>query len=396
VDIPWLAKEGAVLGNAPGTPKRPLVAGGGGAIGSNLVVLLANSPGCERVRVLDMRPPSAEVLAGIEDKVEFVEFRFGSGSFERLVDAVRNIDCCFVLFTAHPMLATLEEFIATNVQGVESITKACAEAGVSRIVFSSSIAVSNMYVESFNQVESDPLPPLESYELPYDVTKRQGEEIVLAANSKDGKLRTCACRFGGVLLHPRDFFFAYVWPIIPGVCMGPLAKPVDWMDGRDVSRALLMAAQALQVRPEGVAGEAFRTTSCGTPWCSGKVARVVAEVLRYPFIPIPPLLTRVTCAVLGAHFHAKRLLGCRVPGMPLHKVISTSFYQKTFDNSKAQKRLGFFPKISVPEAVERVVDLWVLETGARRGPFLGLFSLSLLSLAASGAALAALARWQRR
>ncbi len=65
VDVQWLSKEGQVLGSAVGTPRRPLLAGGSGLVGSNLLVLLANSPGVEKIRVLDMFPPNKAVTAGI-------------------------------------------------------------------------------------------------------------------------------------------------------------------------------------------------------------------------------------------------------------------------------------------------------------------------------------------
>jgi len=334
-------------------------------IGSNLLVLLANSPGCEKVRVVDLRPPSPDVVRGIEDKVEFVEGRFGPGTYDRLLEAAKGTDCVFMVFTPHVMHATSEEFYSTNVTGVNELTRACVDAGVRRIIQTSSIAISHMFVESFNQAESVPFPAIETYQSPYDISKRQGEEIVLAASSL-GKVRTCSIRAGGVLLGPRDFLFSNVWPIIPGVFIVPLGKPVDWIDGRDVSRAMLLAAQALQERPRDVEGQAFWVT--GIPVQPGEVARITAGLLRYPFVPLPMIFAAGLCFALRVAYYAMRLLGCRVPGVRPDQIVSAAFYQKTFDNSKVRKALGFEAKFSLEESCSRVVDLYLQENGRSRGP----------------------------
>mmetsp|Transcript_41694 Transcript_41694/g.89516 ORF Transcript_41694/g.89516 Transcript_41694/m.89516 type:complete len:407 (+) Transcript_41694:128-1348(+) len=381
LDFAWLAKEGELLGGLPGTPRYPAIAGGAGLVGSNLLLLLANSPLCEKIRVVDMLPPAPAVLKGIEDKVEFVQGRFGPGERERLTKAVFGCDCIFMVFTPNVHRAPEQQFYLTNVNGVEELTRAAIDAGVKRIVYTSSIAMSNMMVESFHQAESDPLPPLETYQTPYDISKRKGEELLFQIVSASPSVKACALRFAGVLLGPYDFFFAYVWPIIPGLMILPLGKPVDFMDGRDVVRALMMASQALEVRPQEVAGEAFWCT--GVPHRPGELGRVAAKCLRYPFGSIPDFVTTVVVAVLRVHHSFKKMLGLPLPGVRPDQFVSAAWYEKTYNQEKAKKAFGFEVKVPLEEAVSRVVDLWLLEKGYGRGPGV------LLEVLAKSAALAA-------
>eukprot|EP00929_Paragymnodinium_shiwhaense_P097584 TRINITY_DN5921_c0_g1_i3.p1 TRINITY_DN5921_c0_g1~~TRINITY_DN5921_c0_g1_i3.p1 ORF type:complete len:225 (-),score=25.23 TRINITY_DN5921_c0_g1_i3:423-1097(-) len=182
VDIPWLRDEGAALAGA-GVPRQPLVVGGSGLIGHNLWVLLVNTPGCEKVRIADVNPPNPLVLKEVdENKVEFVQHRFGTDGHDALVEVVKGCDCVFWLVTPHVQLGTNEEFYKTNVEGVEHLLKACEAAGVERLVFTSSIACANTFVACVNQSEDHPLPPLESYESPYDITKRKGEDSCISAD----------------------------------------------------------------------------------------------------------------------------------------------------------------------------------------------------------------------
>lgn len=382
VDVQWLSKEGQVLGSAAGTPRRPLLAGGSGLVGSNLLVLLANSPGVEKVRVLDMFPPNKAVIAGIEDKIEFVKGRFAPGEYDRLKSAAEGCDCVFMVFTPNVHRAKLHEFYETNVDGARELTKACIDAGVTRIVYASSIAVSSMAVQSFNQSESVPFPPIEEYDSPYDITKRKGEELVLEATKSNPHVLACALRFGGILLGPRDFFFDYIWPAIPGLILVPMGSIVDWMDGRDVSRALLMAAQGLAEKPAEIAGQSY--------WCTGirlrpgELAQITARCLEFPFMRLPMDLLPVVCWVWYLWYYIRAAVGIQVPGVREDQIFAAAFTQKTFDNSKVRKDLGFETKVALEDSCSRIVDLWLAENGFSRGPsqFLIFLLGSLIALVA--------------
>jgi nucleoside-diphosphate-sugar epimerase len=231
-------------------------------------------------------------------------------------------------------------------------------------VYLSSIAVTNHFIESHQQKESDGLPSMDLYFSPYDITKRRGEEMVLAANSES--LRTCALRPGGILLSPHDFTFRNALQNIGG--MNFLAKPsgmkqIDFIDGRDVVRAMLLASQALEAKPEGVAGEAFFCTK-GEAADPGELAVMCKAHLGWPLLPVPEMLTRTVAFGVQLKYIARKALGLHVTGVPPHKFMQMAFMEQTFDNSKIRERLGFQPKVPVADAVARICTIYKQEAGA--------------------------------
>lgn len=348
------------------TPRRPVLIGGSGLIGCNMLVLLANTPGCERIRVVDVHPPSALVIADAKipaDKVEFFAHRLGTDSRESLAAAFEGVDCVFSMVTPPVQLGTAEDFQRTNVDGVENIIAACLAKGVPRLVFLSSIAVSNHMVESLEWSEEVPLPPLETYQSFYDRTKRRGEELVLAAN-QPGVLATCALRPGGVMLSPHDFTFRNLF-IIPGIFVAPSAtKKVDFIDGRDVCRGMLMAAQALAEGGKCVAGEAFWMTK-GEACDTMEVARIANKCMGWHLIVIPMAFVRLAIFFKWLQYCVTKSLGFKVAGFPAHIFMKVCMIEQTFDNSKIQRVLGYRPKVPIPDAVARICELYRQERKAR-------------------------------
>lgn len=361
VDVKWLSTEALALDRPGATPRRPLIAGGAGLVGSNLLVLLANCPSCERVRVLDLGPPRKAVIADILDKVEFIQFRLGVDDDSRLREALEGVDCVYSLVTPHIQIGTVEEFKLTNVRGVDQLARACKESGVGRLVHLASSAVVNHYISHDNSKEADEPPPLESYQSPYDRTKRRGEEIALQANAQDG-LRSCSIRCSGIFLSPWDFAWKNMWPLIPGlpVILQPDGYRIDFIDGRDVARALVMAAQGLEERPELVAGEAFYVTK-GAALMPGDVSRATADILNYRHVTLPEFVVRIVMVMCAIVHFIKQMLRMRVPGVSMYMFMSMMFIPQTFDNSKALDVLGFKPKVAMDDSIRRIVDLYRLE-----------------------------------
>jgi len=368
VDVKWLAKE-AVLAGTSSAPRRPVVVGGSGLLGSNLVVFLAHVPGVACIKVVDMRPPRPEVgeaLRKVGVVLEFVEYCLGSdGNEETLESVVEGSDCVFSTVTPHVQHATEEQFYATNQEGVKRLVEACVAKGVPRMVHLSSIAVTSHFVDSINQSEADPLPPMENYLSPYDLSKLYGERTVLNTNGAGG-LATCSIRVGGIMLSPWDFIFANFWPVIPGLFFAPQGKNIDFMDGRDVCRALLMAAQGLQDHPKDVAGEAFFVTKAnGASVSPGGLGKHCAKHLGFPIIHVPDWVIWFACFWVLLYHHVRKWSGCRVPGVPPHRFLQMPYSEQTFDNSKARGILGFSPKLDLDDSVSRIVSLYLQEQRQR-------------------------------
>lgn len=376
VDVDWLAEEAVSLASlSTATPRCSLVVGGSGLLGANLVVLLAKTPGCEFVRVLDVKPPSLEVLEAAP-KVEFVHHRLGgdgTGSEqdiakqeEELLNALDGVDCVFSTVTPHVQHATESDFYSTNITGVQRLVDVCLKKGVTRLVHLSSIAVTSHFIASVHQTEDQLLPSLKSYESPYDISKRHGEDWVLDANGT-GKLSTCSLRAGGIFLSPWDFVFANLWPIIPGLIIQPWGKKIDFIDGRDVCCAMLLAAQGLEDKPEKVAGEAFFITK-GESWHPGEIAKYGAQQLGLPFLIVPDWAIHIAYVLVWMFHMTRKNLGLCVPGIPPHRFLMMLFNEMTFDNSKAHNVLGWSPKVKLCDSIDRIIELYQNQRGPASRP----------------------------
>jgi len=338
-----------------GTPRRPLVVGGACHVGRELIVLLANTHECEEIRVLDIVKPDTAVVENggvLKDKMTFTNHRLGTDPIDQLDSVLDQVDCVFMSITPHVQNAPEKDFYSTNQEGVRLLVDACVKKDLPRIVFLSSIAVTNHFIPSENWTEDKGLPAKELYESPYDITKRAGEEAVLAANGT-GKLKTCALRPGGIMTSVDDFIFTNMF-MLPGFVPKPSGVAVvDFIDGRDVCRGMLLAAKALETSSEGVAGEAF-FLSKGEGLNTGTLAEMTARRLGWQCIPVPKFVILLTIGSLRVVHKLKNALGFQVPGIPPHKFVQLAFFQQTFDNTKAKIKLGYEAKVSSVQAVNDV------------------------------------------
>jgi len=180
---------------------------------------------------------------------------------------------------------------------------------------------------------------------------------VLGAN-EEGRLATCALRPGGVLLSPNDFTFRNVL-LLPGVTTRVSGtKRVDFMDGRDVVRGMLLAAQRLREKPAEVGGQAF-FLSKGKAIFTTELGTETAKFLGCWTIPVPGALVVFIQICCGVWYHSRRLLGMQVPGVPPQNFIAMAFLEQTFDNRKAQDLLGFQPKVSFEDSIARICSLYL-------------------------------------
>jgi nucleoside-diphosphate-sugar epimerase len=351
VDVRWLAAAGARMGSA-GTPRFPLVVGGSGMTGSNMIVLLANTLGCERIRVLDRVPPRKAVLADcpvLEKKLDFVQHFLSEDSEEELLKAFKGVDCVFSIITPDVMYATEEQFYRTNVDGIKLLLSAAVAEKVPRFVFLSSIAVTNHFADSRNMSEADALPPLDSLESPYDRTKSIAERLVLEANGTNGMV-TCSLRAGGILLSPTDYTFRNYF-MIPGILFGIHNNAlIDFISGQDVARGLLLAAKALEHRTADVAGEAFFLTK-GYSCEPATLMYTASEFLGWPTVNLWEVFYQAGVLFQKLFHETKEKLGMPTPGIPPHKFWKMGRIEQTFDNSKARDVLGYAPEVSMRDCL---------------------------------------------
>lgn len=174
-----------------------LVTGGAGFLGNHIVKMLAERNACDRITVLDLRPPTAPI-ASVDyqqgDLTDYEQMRplFDAGHFDA------------VIHTASPVMTASknrEVMRKVNVEGTRVLLRAAQETGVRAFVYTSSASV-------IHDTQSDLVYADETYPLImgkqqpeyYTTTKAEAELLVLAANRSPQypHLLTAAMRPSGI------------------------------------------------------------------------------------------------------------------------------------------------------------------------------------------------------
>ncbi|GAA5825976.1 hypothetical protein JCM10212_002484 [Sporobolomyces blumeae] len=221
------------------------VIGGEGFLGAALVSALIERHGASNVTSLGL------TQRRFDPPGEYHFHRTDITSRASIVDALRASKATTVFHTASPHAnASAEVWQRVNVDGTEAVVDACREAGVSKLVFTSSATVVFEDDALRNVDERIPTVDVEGDkgEPTYVSTKAKAEKIVLDANGKDGLL-TCSLRLSGII-GPGDR------QVIPGFIavykagqasfqMGDNTNLFDFVTVRNVVHAHLLAAERL-------------------------------------------------------------------------------------------------------------------------------------------------------
>jgi len=226
-------------------------------------------------------------------------------------------------------------------------------------VYISSIAVTDHLHTSISQNEDDPLPPIETYRLQYDISKRRGEERVIAANSPD--FPTCALRAGGILASPTDFYFARTLWARPGNVDAVQCQSIDFIGAPDYCRALVRASESLADPKSEVRGKALFCTKgkYGHVPPVHEMDEMVAKLMGWKFMLCPYFIFLIVRSfAMMKYFFQKNILrlGDNLPGAPPHLYMDLSLTQKTFDNSKCRKLLNWEPEDSWLDVMRDIVN----------------------------------------
>ena len=185
-----------------------LVTGGAGFIGSHLVHRLVADG--HRVRVIDNLSTGArENLAALDGRIEFLEGDIREPS--ACADAVRGVEIVFHVAALPSVPRSIADPWAShdhNVNGTMRLLEAAREAGVRRVVYSSSSSVYG---------DTPTLPKIETMEplcrSPYATAKLAAEQYVLAY-ARAGLLEGVALRYFNVF-GPRQSPFSAYAAVIP-------------------------------------------------------------------------------------------------------------------------------------------------------------------------------------
>lgn len=321
-----------------------LVTGVTGFIGSHVARRLVAERKA-RVRGLARDPSKAEELVKLG--VEVVQGDLTDpASLER---AVRG--CSVVIHTAAQVSSVpdREAFERSNVNGTQSLLRAAVEAGVSRFVHLSSIAVFGLAASGEVTDES----PRRHSGDPYCDTKFDGEEVVLRCQRER--------RLPIVILRPSAVYGpgSTHWSIVPlkRIKKGKMTL-FDGGHGRlnyvyidNLVDAILLAAE-----DDRAVGESFIVNDGATTWREYFTA--YARMAGKETVPSIPLWA----AKIWLHFRnllaALRGEPYRVHPNALGFLVATAVYRQR----RIEEKLGYRSRIGLEEGLRRT-ELWFRQTG---------------------------------
>ncbi len=350
--------------------KRAVVIGGSGFLGHRLVALMLGADGSrpgwprfDHVHVFDQ--------ARFEETPELREARESAGiglssevgdirSREVLVRALSGAHTVFHLASLVDVgLVPNRAIEAINVEGTRNVVRACEEAGVPCLVYTSSEDVVLGETPVARGDETLPYPTRIIHD--YVRTKIEGERIVRGADRKGG-LRTCSLRPVHIY-GPRDphAIKATLEALGSGsvpFLFGDGSARFDVVYVDNVAHAHLLAAAKLgdPASADQVGGRAYFVGEDNAPnyfdWIRPYAE---AKAIRMPKIRLPFRAVAVLARAMEL-FH--RVTGRDVPFHSFHLyVLCQDFY---FTNENAERDLGYRPLVTPAEAQARTLA-WVRE-----------------------------------
>ncbi|MCA9790300.1 MAG: NAD-dependent epimerase/dehydratase family protein [Candidatus Eremiobacteraeota bacterium] len=321
---------------------KAIVTGAAGFLGRVITEqLLADG---HEVGVLVRREvPELEALGAVAVKADLRDR-------ESILTACAGYEAVFHVAAKAGIWGAYHDYHEANVLGTRNILHGCRRHGVKKLIYTSSPSVTFSGKPTPGIDESYPYP--KKFLNAYSATKAEAEQMVLAADGKDG-LQTVALR-PHIIWGPRD---SHIIPrLMEAARRGRLLRVgkgdnlVDITYVDNAARAHLLAAERL----DQVHGRAF-FISQGEPvnlwsWVNQLLQRLdIAPVNRSLSLPVARLL--------GALLE-KIYLFFRLPGEPrmtrfLAAQLGTSHY---YDISAARRLLDYEPTVSTAEGMDRLVD----------------------------------------
>jgi dihydroflavonol-4-reductase len=324
---------------------RVLITGANGHIGSNLIRdLLAHD-----YDVVPMVRAGADLRGhhGLD-----LEYRVGDIlDADAVRAAVDGVEAVFHLAQPYNVETTdMDELVRPGVEGTKNVFAAMNDAGIKRVVYTSSVAACGM--------TDDPARPVtekdfrESSEVPYSQAKILGERKATELSKEHGMDMVVTLPVGCV--GRWDFkptpTQPPVWDAANG--KGPVAFAVNFTDIRDVAAAHRLALE------KGTPGERYIVGS--DLLLPDEIADAVLELVgTRPATSMPPrFVVSIAISVLGLFGKA-----------PLTHAILNDLYGNHFayDSSKARTQLGYDPR-PPREAIAECLRWGVLLDKLKPGP----------------------------
>jgi len=281
---------------------KVLITGAAGVLGKAVASLLEQEPGVE-LRLTDVAP--------LDTPHQFI--RADLANWEETKGLCLGVDELLHIAAIHPWKQyTPQQYVDCNIKGTYNILQAAADAGVKRVIYTSSIAAMGYGYERPEELPFDESRPCRPVEDIYSVSKHMGEQFCEMIRHRHG-MPYVALRPGTFI--PRDEADP-AWG---------LSLLTQWLRLSDVAMAHVLALRS------NLKNEAILVTA-KVPFTSADASALLADARP----------------VILKYFPKARLLEER--GVQLPKKID-----RWYSIAKAERLLGYRPKWSFGEWLEKAL-----------------------------------------
>ncbi len=269
---------------------------------------------------------------------------------DQVFDALKEQEIVFHCAAFPSPWGNYELFYQANVIGTRNVAQACLENKVKRLVYVSTPSIYFTYNSRMNVKESDPLPePISNYAR----TKLLAEEEID---------KGFAHGLAVISIRPRALFGEGDTVIFPRLIrriksgglpiLGDGENIVDLTYIENVVDALSLCAES----PVNTLGKKYNISN-GEPVKIWKLIERICDELKYPR-PRRRIPYRAAHAVAGILESVYTLIPFS-PEPPLTRLsVSMMSNSSTLDISAARNELGYQPRVSVEEGVQRFLKWW--------------------------------------
>lgn len=352
-----------------------LVIGGSGLLGHHIVKKLIESNKTSKIVVLDIDTSHNQI-----DGVVYINGSITSQEQVSLALKEHSPRVIFHTVSPFPLSENRKKFYEVNVKGTENLLECIQNSSsVKALVYtSSSSVIHNSYTDLIMATEDSPLFFEPDQKVYYSHTKAVAEELILKANRQNGLL-TCIIRPASLFGEGDNLLTGNMVGLgAKNVIIGKGTNQFDFTYVGNNAYAQVLAASAL-VRASGskdpipedqrVDGEAFVVTN-DEPWPFWDFARALAVSSGHTVdrSKAKKLNKGVLLFFVGLleWFYKILTFGTKQPAVKTRMILPTTL-ERTFDISKAKKRLGYKPQVSIEEGISRTIAWYKTEPGANLG-----------------------------
>lgn len=322
-----------------------LVTGGTGFLGRHLVWRLA-SEGHEVTFTGRQKSAAEEVLALTKGKAKWLPLHHGSDDAESLlIEAAQDVEAIVHTSALSSPWGKEDDFRKANVESTREVLSACKKNSIQRLVYISTPSMYFDYLDRYQIKEDDPLPkPVNDYVK----TKRQAEQLVLASSITDR-----------VILRPKAIFGPWDNTLMPRILRVIKSGSVPLIRN---GNALLdvtyvenvVEAICLALTKDLPQSPAIYNVTNGEPQSVKNLFAILSQTFHLPLTTrkLPWWFIKTLAQLM--EIWSKKISG-REPQITTYSAGALAFSQ-TLDISAIKKDLGYQPRISFIEALQKYAD----------------------------------------